>query len=50
VTGGLLVTCLAAFWVIVAARTLDGAWKRTLFVAPCLVGAKVPVRFEADAV
>lgn len=50
VTGGLLVTCLAAFWVIVAARTLDGAWKRTLFVAPCLVGAKAPVRFEADAV
>lgn len=31
-----LVVCLAAFWAIVAARTLHGAWHRTLFVSPCI--------------
>lgn len=48
VAGAGLVVALAAFWLVVAARTLDGAWKTTLFVAPCLAG--LPVRFEADAV
>ena len=47
--GGALVLCLAVFWTIVAARTLGGAWRRTLFVAPCL-RAFAPARFEADAV
>jgi C4-dicarboxylate transporter/malic acid transport protein len=41
-------TALAVFWIIVAARTLHGAWTTTLFVSPCLKGAAVPVRFEAD--
>ena len=48
--GGLLVVCLAIFWVIVAVRTIDGAWKTTLFVAPCPKGRSAPARFEADAV
>ena len=46
--GGALAVCLAIFWVVVASRTLRGAWTTTLFVAPCLKGAKAPVRFEAD--
>ena len=41
VTGGALVVCLAIFWIIVAARTLDGAWRTTLFVSPCLREARV---------
>ncbi len=48
--GGALTACLAAFWVIVAARTLHGAWQGYLFVAPCLKGGNMPARFEADAV
>lgn len=36
VGGGILTTCLAAFWLMVAARTLHGAWHGHLFVAPCL--------------
>ena len=48
--GGLLVVCLAIFWVIVAVRTIDGAWKTTFFVAPCPKGRSAPARFEADAV
>jgi C4-dicarboxylate transporter/malic acid transport protein len=48
--GGGLVVCLAIFWIIVATRTLEGAWTRRLFVAPCLAGPKAPARFEADAV
>ena len=34
--GGGLAICLAIFWVVVASRTLRGAWSTTLFVAPCL--------------
>ncbi|WP_034995694.1 TDT family transporter [Beijerinckia mobilis] len=30
---------LAIFWLIVAVRTLEGAWKRTLFISPCLQSA-----------
>ena len=49
--GGALAICLAIFWVIVASRTLRGAWSTTLFVvAPCLMGANAPARFEADVV
>ena len=46
--GGALAVCLAIFWVVVASRTLRGAWTTTTSVAPCLKGAKAPVRFEAD--
>jgi C4-dicarboxylate transporter/malic acid transport protein len=49
IIGGGLVICLAIFWMIVAIRTFEGAWRRTLFVAPCLAD-KAAVRFEADAV
>ena len=48
--GGGLTVCLAIFWVIVASRTLRGAWSTTLFVAPCLNQANAPARFEADVV
>ena len=49
VAGGLLIVCLAAFWVIVATRTVHGAWHGYLFVAPCLRPGSVAGRFEADA-
>src|SRR5271166_2068982 len=42
VIGAVLVLCLAGFWLIVAARTAHGAWRRTLFVAPCLAAADHP--------
>ena len=34
--GGSLVIVLAALWLIVGARTVRGAWRGELFVAPCL--------------
>ncbi len=49
VTGGALVFCLAAFWVIVATRTLRGAWKGDLFFSPCML-LTLPERLEADIV
>jgi hypothetical protein len=45
-----LVVCLTAFWIIIAARTLHGAWHRYLFVSPCLISGAIPSDFEADAV
>jgi C4-dicarboxylate transporter/malic acid transport protein len=36
VFGGTLVACLALVWVVVAARTLHGAWHRYLLVSPSL--------------
>jgi C4-dicarboxylate transporter/malic acid transport protein len=48
--GAGLTLCLAIFWVVVASRTVRGAWSTTLFVAPCLQGADAPARFEADVV
>jgi C4-dicarboxylate transporter/malic acid transport protein len=48
IAGGGLTVCLAIFWVVVAARTAQGAWSTALFVAPCLMGANAPARFEAD--
>jgi C4-dicarboxylate transporter/malic acid transport protein len=48
--GAGLIACLAVLWIIVASRTLEGAWRTTLFVAPCLKGRDAPARFEADAV
>jgi hypothetical protein len=43
------VMCLAAFWVIVAARTVHGAWHGYLFVAPYLRPGSIPDRRETDA-
>jgi C4-dicarboxylate transporter/malic acid transport protein len=34
--GGALVVALAVIWLIVAARTMSGAWAGTLFFSPCL--------------
>ena len=34
--GGALVVALAVLWAIVGARTVRGAWRGDLFVAPCL--------------
>jgi C4-dicarboxylate transporter/malic acid transport protein len=49
-TGGVLVVCLAAFWAVVAARTIHGARHGYLFDAPCLRSGKAVARFEADTV
>jgi C4-dicarboxylate transporter/malic acid transport protein len=43
--GGGLVVCLAAFWIVVAARTLHGVWQGYLFVSPCLVTGAIPADF-----
>lgn len=48
--GGVLTLCLAAFWAIVAARTLHGAWHGYLFVSPCLVRGSIPADCGVDAV
>jgi C4-dicarboxylate transporter/malic acid transport protein len=48
--GGVLVLCLVALWVVVAMRTVQGAWRRTLFVSPCLIKGSIPQDFEADIV
>lgn len=48
--GAGLVVFLAIFWAIVATRALEGAWRTTLFVAPCLAAPEAPARFETDAV
>jgi len=50
VIGAGLVVCLAIVWTVVAARTLHGAWRRHLFVSPCLARGAIPADFEADAV
>jgi C4-dicarboxylate transporter/malic acid transport protein len=48
--GGGLIVCLGAFWVIVAARTLHGAWQGYLFVSPCLIKGSIPADDDSDAV
>lgn len=50
IAGASLVVCLAAFWTIVATRTIHGARHGYLFNAPCLAAGKPVARFEADAV
>jgi C4-dicarboxylate transporter/malic acid transport protein len=45
--GGGLIVCLAAFWAVVMARTLHGAWHGYLFVSPCLLTGAIPGDFEA---
>ena len=37
VLGGVFVVALVCFWIVVALRTLVGACRGHLFVAPCLV-------------
>lgn len=49
VAGTVLVVLLAMLWSIIAYRTLRGAWRRTLFVAPCLLSGAIPADFEAQA-
>lgn len=36
--GALLVVMLAAMWLLVAVKTVRGAWSGKLFVSPCLAG------------
>jgi C4-dicarboxylate transporter/malic acid transport protein len=48
--GGVLVVCLVAFWVVVAALTVRGVWRREFFVAPRIHPETVPERFESDTV
>lgn len=36
VFGQVLVVALAMLWVVVATRTLRGAWRGELFVSPCI--------------
>jgi C4-dicarboxylate transporter/malic acid transport protein len=40
--GGILVAGLAALWMLVACRSVHGAWKGYLFVSPCLVPGSIP--------
>jgi len=40
VFGCVLVALLAMMWLIVARRTLQGAWRGELFVSPCIAGLK----------
>ena len=40
VFGCVLVVMLAAMWLIVAKRTVQGAWRGELFVSPCIAGLK----------
>lgn len=40
VFGCMLVAMLAVMWLIVAKRTLQGAWRGELFVSPCIAGLK----------
>ncbi|WP_237882813.1 TDT family transporter [Pseudomonas sp. PGPR40] len=40
VFGCVLVALLAVMWLIVAKRTVQGAWRGELFVSPCIAGLK----------
>ena len=50
VIGTVLVACLATIWIIIATRTLHGAWRRYLFFSPCLLRGSIPNDLESDAV
>ncbi|PWB32825.1 C4-dicarboxylate ABC transporter [Pseudomonas sp. SDI] len=39
VMGGVLVMALAGLWLLVASRTLRGAWRGELFVSPCIAAS-----------
>lgn len=42
VIGAVLIVGLAALWILIAIRTLYGAWSGYLFVSPCLVPGSIP--------
>jgi C4-dicarboxylate transporter/malic acid transport protein len=42
IVGEVLVTGLSGLWLIIATRTLHGAWLGHLFVSPCLVPGSIP--------
>lgn len=46
----IMTICLTVFWIIVAARTLNGAATTALFNAPCLSRPHWTTKFEADVV
>ncbi len=48
--GAGLVVCLAMLWIVIAARTLHGAWYRYLFVSPCLMRGAISSDLEVDSV
>ncbi len=43
VIGGVLIVCLAGFWLLVMSRTIHGAWRGYLFFSPCLVSGVAPI-------
>jgi C4-dicarboxylate transporter/malic acid transport protein len=45
--GGVLIVCLVGFWLVVASRTLHGAWHGYLFVSPCLATGAIPADFAS---
>lgn len=48
VIGSVLVVGLAALWILIASRTLHGAWSGYLFVSPCLVPGSIPEDRDSD--
>lgn len=48
--GSGLVISLSILWLVIASRTLHGAWHRYLFVSPCLKKGSIPEDFESDIV
>lgn len=48
--GGVLIVCLAGFWLLVMSRTLHGAWRGYLFFSPCLVSGVAPIEPPAKMV
>ena len=48
--GGLLVASLTALWLLIASRTVHGAWKGYLFVSPCLIPGSIPEDLLAEGV
>jgi hypothetical protein len=36
--------------IVVALRTAHGVWRRSLFIAPCLIKGSIPKDIEADFV
>jgi C4-dicarboxylate transporter/malic acid transport protein len=49
VESGILVTCLAIFWIVVTVGTAHGAWHGYLFVSPCLKGSDPAARLGAKS-
>ncbi len=45
-----LTLLLAVLFLAVSLGTVRGAWRRTLFVSPCLARGVIPAEFEADVV